>query len=90
MPKRYEIKFRETWVTCKRAVEVGKNGFLHYELYDTTTGLARQGTWREKGKQAGPLVPVTTPPILDDILEYDPRLTSTYTSRDGDDDILDI
>ncbi len=49
MPKKYEILNKRTWVTCKKANPTGKNGFLHYELYDGTNGLARSGTWREKG-----------------------------------------
>jgi hypothetical protein len=32
----------------KRAEEQG-NGWLHYELRDGTIGLARPGTWKERG-----------------------------------------
>lgn len=44
---KYQIKSGSEWITCKKAIEV-KNGFLHYELSDSTNGLARPGAWRVK------------------------------------------
>jgi hypothetical protein len=43
----YQVKSGESWLTCRFA-SVQPNGWLHYELPDSTNGLARPGTWRVK------------------------------------------
>lgn len=48
MPKRYKVKYKETWVTPRKAAVVGES--LHYELLDNTQGVAKPGEWHEEGK----------------------------------------
>ena len=57
MPKRYKVKYRDTWVTPRKAALVGES--LHYELWDNTQGVAKPGEWHEEGK------PVSKPAVVD-------------------------
>jgi hypothetical protein len=42
---KYEVEFLGTWVRCKKA-KVQRSGWLHFELGDTTNGLANPKRWR--------------------------------------------
>lgn len=45
--EKYEVFYRGIgeWLKCKAAVPQ-PSGWLHYELWDGTNGLARPGAWR--------------------------------------------
>jgi hypothetical protein len=75
MPKKYEVKYKQTWVSAFRAAVVGDS--LHYELYDDTEGVAKPGEWRVKGE---PVVGTTSTGI---------KLVVTPVEED-DDNILEI
>lgn len=52
-PKRYKVKYKETWVTPRKAAVVGES--LHYELFDSTQGVAKPHEWYEEGKPKKPI-----------------------------------
>jgi hypothetical protein len=91
MPKKYEVKFKETWVSCYRGAVVGES--LHYELYDGSEHVASPGEWRVKGEAetVKPSKPTMTNVIAGEEQRFpDARTRGVRSYTPDDDNILDI
>jgi len=49
---KFEVCIGKEWCKCRKAVAM-PSGWLHYELYDGTVGLAQPKNWRFKDDNAG-------------------------------------
>jgi hypothetical protein len=92
MPKRYKVKYRDTWVSPRKAALVGES--LHYELWDNTQGVAKPGEWHEEGKP----IPDDYPKHQSDWEDKDTKKALDVMAKEGmvskddedDDNILEI